>query len=844
MPKTKISTVSGIYVNESIQTPVNGLSSSEVERRRAEYGMNEIIDKEEKGIVFEFFSHFKNPLIIILFFAAGISLYVGDRLNAVIITVMILAGVILDFFEEHSANKAAAALRQKVGKKCTVIRSGVSQDIPTSEVCLGDLLFLSAGDLVPADARIIEANDFFVNQSALTGESFPLEKTVTPAACGTPTTQCGNIVLLGSNVVSGSARCVVFQIGKNTEFAKVAQSILKQSPKSEFEIGVEQFGFLIMKVTMFLILAVFLFTAVGRGNMLESFIFAIAIAVGITPELLPVVMSVTMARGSQRMARAGVIVKKLSSLPNFGSMDVLCTDKTGTLTEDNIRLIRHVDWRSRESEHVFLYTYLNSFFQTGVKNPLDKAVLNHKKARISNYTKIEEVPFDFTRRMMSIVVERGGSRVLITKGAPESVMAKCTRYSDSGGEQGIALSRARKKSIAALYEDLSAQGYRVLAVAIKKDIVSKKRYTCRDENALTFCGFAAFLDPPKTDVAKTLRRIQERGVQIKVITGDNELVARKICSDVGLTISGVITGSAVRSMDNAQLRESVETANIFARFAPDEKNRVIAALRSNGHVVGYLGDGINDAPSLKTSDVGISVENAVDVAKESADIILTHKSLTPIIEGIIEGRKAFANTIKYVMMGLSSNFGNMFSVVGAVLYLPFLPMKPIQILLNNFLYDLSQISIPSDNVDREWTMKPRKWDIAFIKKFMYSFGAVSSLFDFLTFFLLFSVFRASESVFQTAWFMESLATQTLVIHIIRTKKIPFLQSRASSCVTISIFIIVLMAWILPFTAAGSYLGFTPLPPNILGAVALLVVGYLVIVEIFKRFFYKRTGFMV
>lgn len=820
---------------------IRGISDEDAEKRLIEFGPNRLSEKNEVGIVREFFSHFKNPLIIILFFAASISAYMGQTVNAVIIVAMIVASVFLDFFEEHSANNAAARLREKVSNTSTVIRSGTHKEIRAADVCPGDVVFLSSGDLVPADARVLEADDFFVNQSALTGESFPNEKTPGPDSEAKPLIEYSNIVFLGTSVVSGTARCVVFRTGKGTEFGKIARDILKREEKSDFEIGIERFGYLIMKVIFFLVLFVFLFNSLVHGDILESFIFAIAIAVGITPELLPVVMSVTMAKGSQRMAKFGVIVKKLSSIPNFGGMDVLCTDKTGTLTEDRIEVVEYVDISGRSDESVFLYSYLNSYHQTGVKNPLDKAVLDFRKAHISAYVKIEEIPFDFVRKMMSIAVMGPKGRTLITKGAPEEVLARCGSYQEKS--RSAKFDAAAKKRAKEEYVRLSSDGYRVLAVAIRVGIPAKSQYTHRDESNLRFVGFIAFYDPPKKGAKDIVSRVVSRGVDIKIVTGDNDLVTRKICSDVGLPVKGVLLSSQVRDMSDAALRIAAEKVTIFARFSPEEKSRVISALRAGGHVVGYLGDGINDAPSLKAADVGISVENAVDVAKESADIILTKKSLEPIVDGISEGRRSFGNTIKYVMMGLSSNFGNMFSVAGAVFFIPFLPMLPIQILLNNFLYDLSQTTIPTDNVDEDWIEKPRKWDMTFIRRFMFAFGTVSSVFDIITFVILFYVFRSSEGVFQTSWFMESLATQTLVIHVIRTRKIPFIQSRASTLVTLSISAIVLFGWLLPYTSLGSFFQFAPPPIHILAVIVALVIVYLCIVEAFKRWFYRRFGFM-
>ncbi len=835
-----LATVALKEVFTELNTSKRGLTEIEAKARLKRYGLNTISDKKEVGIVREFFSHFNDPLIIILLVAAGISASFGEMKNLVIISIMVLVSVTLDFFEEHSANDAAKKLKEKVNTTATVIRDGKKQDIKSSHVCVGDVIFLSAGDLVPADARIIEADDFFVNQSSLTGESFPCEKKPYIVDASKAENDNGNIVFLGSSVESGTARAVVYQVGKATEYGHIAETLLKAEPKSEFEIGITQFGFFISKVILALVLVIFLGNALIHKDILQSFIFAIAIAVGITPELLPVVMSITMARGAKRMAKVGVIVKKLSAIPNFGSMNILCTDKTGTLTEDNIELVLYTDIFGTNDESVLLHTYLNSVHQTGVRNPLDKAVLAYKKIDVSAYTKTEEIPFDFVRKMMSVAVAGPEGRVLITKGAPEAIIDKCTEYTKNGTSH-VLTAPIRKKAFG-YYEALSADGYRVLALAIKTHLPEKEKYSTADENNLTLIGFISFLDPAKKDIKAVLEKLKEYGVEVKVITGDNELVTQKICKDIDMEIRGVLLGKDIRSLTDDALAIKAEQTTIFARFSPDEKNRIITALRSRGHVVGYLGDGINDAPSLKAADIGISVDNAVDVAKETADIILTKKHLKPIIDGILEGRKAFGNTMKYIMMALSSNFGNMFSVLGAILFLPFLPMLPIQILLNNFIYDLSQFTISSDAIDNDWIQKPRKWNLDSVKKFMYVFGPVSSLFDFGTFFILFVIFNLGVSEFQTGWFMESLATQVLVIHIVRTRHLPIFKSRASTVLTISTVSAVIVAWIIPFTSLGALFGFSPLPLAVMGAIAGLVIVYLCIVEVTKRIFYAKFGF--
>jgi P-type Mg2+ transporter len=819
-----------------LKTSREGLSDEEAGLRLTRYGPNAISEKKEIGLLLEYLSHFKNPLVIILLAAASISAYLGELRNLPIIGTMVIASVTLDFFEEHSANNAAKKLRDKVSVMVTVVREGVKKEIQSAQICIGDVVFLSSGDLVPADARILEADDFFVNESALTGESFPKEKTTSADISGQAR---DNVVFLGTNVVSGTALVAVFQTGESTEFGKISKSILKKEEKSDFELGIDKFGYFIMRVIIGLVLLIFLGNALVNRSFIESFIFAVAIAVGVTPELLPMIMSITMARGSQKMAKAGVIVKKLSAIPNFGSMNILCTDKTGTLTEDNITLVTYTDIFGEHDEEVFLFAYLNSFNQTGIKNPLDKAVLEYKKTDVSAFKKVEEIPFDFVRKTMSIAVEDDKDRFLISKGAPEAVIDKCSQYKHKG-VVGKFDSEANKAA-RAYYDELSSKGFRVLAVAIKYHLIKKEVYEIADESKLTLIGFVSFLDPAKKDVSQILEQLDSYGVEVKVITGDSELVTLKICSDVGLKVKGVMLGKDIDALTDDALAVRAEKTQIFARFSPDEKSRVIGALRSRGHVVGYMGDGINDAPSLKAADVGISVDNAVDIAKETADIILTKKSLRPIIDGVVEGRRSFANTMKYIMMALSSNFGNMFSVLFAVFYLPFLPMLPIQILLNNLIYDFSQVTIPSDKVDQDWVSQPRKWNMGFVKKFMYVFGPLSSVFDLLTFYMLFSVFKLSESAFQTGWFMESLGTQTLVIHIVRTRHIPFMQSRSSNSLLLSTFVAVVVGWVIPFTLLGRIFTFSTLPVHVILVIAGLVMAYLVLVELVKRLFYKSLN---
>jgi len=811
---------------KELRASESGLTSGQAKIRLEEYGKNSLAEKKS-SILTDILTQFRSPLIWILIIATLVSFFFGEVVNAIIITVMILLGVVLNFYQAYSAGRAVERLKESIKTTVFVMRDGKEKETKIEEVCPGDIVLLAPGRMVPADSRVIYSKELFVNQSSLTGESVPAEKTHLKLKGSTKSfAEMNNIVFMGTSVVSGTGMAVVINTGANTEFGKISKDLAQTAPLTDFERGVKGFSYLIMKAVLTLVILIFFLNSLMKHNILESLMFSLAIAVGLTPELLPAIMSINMAKGSLNMAKKGAIVKRLSSIPNFGSMDVLCTDKTGTLTEDKIHLVKYVDTEGKHSDKVLLHAYLNSSFHTGISNPLDSAITTFRKVPIPGYKKIDEIPFDFVRRRMSVVVEKSGKRFLITKGATEEIL------------KSTSASKQLHKKAMSQYQKLSGEGYRVLAVAMKR-VGRKKAYSKNEEHGMLFLGFAVFLDPPKNDAREALKEVQAMHIEIKVITGDNELVTKKICDEIGLEVKGVLTGDEINRLNDDALRVRAERTTIFARFSPDQKNRVINALRANGHVVGYLGDGINDAPSLQTADVGISVNKAVDIAKDSADIVLTHKNLEILRNGVLEGRKTFGNTIKYITMGLSSNFGNMFSVLGAVLYVPFLPMLPIQIMFNNVLYDFSQITIPSDHVDREYIQRPKRWDMKFLKRFMLVFGPISSVFDLLTYFLMYGVFHASAAMFQTGWFIESLATQTLVIHVIRTKRTPFLESMASKWLLFSTFACVAIGWAIPYTRIGSFFGFVPLPGKVLLAITGLVVVYLVIVEIVKRWFYKR-----
>jgi Mg2+-importing ATPase len=839
-----------VEVLSRLKTSESGLSPQEVQSRLATYGPNKLAEKQKRTGLVEILYHLRNPLVLILLIAGLISGFVGDVTDAVVIFSIVLLSIVLDVYQESKAQNAAEALKERVTTKATVLRSGVKQEVKLSEIVPGDVVYLTAGDLVPADSRLISTKDLNLNQSALTGEAFPVEKNAAPLSASTPElTSWNNYVFMGTSVVSGTGTAVVVKTGSLTEYGKIAKELVANTPETEFEKGLRRFGALMTEVTLFLVVFVFFVNAFffsGSRSILQSLLFAVALAVGLTPELLPMIMSINLSRGAVAMSKKGVIVKRLASIQNFGNMDVLCTDKTGTLTENKLSLNEYQDLEGKEAPKVLMYGYFNSVFDAGLKSPLDDAVLQYKQFDVTGVRKIDEVPFDFIRRRISVVVEYEGQRLLISKGAPEEILKVCT-YCETD-ENSTDLTNVGQGKFEQKYNALSAQGYRVLAVAYKKVKDDRTHYSISDETDMVFLGFLSFLDPPKESAKESIRLLERDGVELKVVTGDNELVTKTTCEQLGFNIKGVILGNDIAQLQNDALARVVEDNNIFARVNPAQKDRVINALRTNGHVVGYIGDGINDAPSLKTADVGISVENAVDVAKESADLILLRPDLTVLDQGVLEGRKTFGNTMKYIMMAVSSNFGTMFSVAGASLFLNFLPMTATQILLNNLLYDLSEATIPTDNVDEEYIEKPKKLDISYIRRFMVIFGPVSSIFDFLTFFLMLEVFKSAVpallfvSVFQTAWFVESLSTQTLVVFVLRTRKTPFYKSKPGRYLLMSSLAVVAVAFILPYTPLGSVFKFSPSPATFYPALAGLIAAYLLLVEIVKKWFTKRYAY--
>ena len=803
---------------QSLRTFAHGLTQLEAAERARQCGPNEVAQERPPGRFARLLKIVRNPLVILLTALSTISFATGDARAGTVMAVMVVLSVALRFIQEARADSAAAALKQMIHVTATVMRDAAAKEMPLRDLVPGDIIVLSAGDMIPGDVRLMLCKDLFVSQGSLTGESMPVEKFhEAEAKPASSPIELKNTCFMGTSVQSGTATAVVVATGAHTYLGSMAGAITEEPPPTAFDQGLDRFTWLMLQLMAVMVPLVFLINGVTKHDWKGAFFFAMAVAVGLTPEMLPMIVSVCLSKGALAMSRKKVIVKRLNAIQNFGGMDVLCTDKTGTLTEDRVILQRHCNVEGRDSDEVLLDGYLISYFQTGLKNLLDRAILDcsdfHQQALIEKYKKLDEIPFDFTRRMMSVLVENpeGGS-ILLTKGAPEEIFHQCSHFELDGK-----LSPMEPTLIAGLkeeYESLSNDGFRVLAVAVKQ-LGDKKSCSKDDERDLVLKGYVAFLDPPKETAARALEALLKHGVAVKILTGDNQLISRKVCRDVGLATDPMLLGGDVEKMSDVELAAAAEKTTLFARMSPAHKQRVIEALRTNKHVVGFMGDGINDAPALRAADIGISVDTATDIAKESADLILLEKDLMVLEGGVVEGRRVFANILKYIRMGASSNFGNMFSVLGASAFLPFIPMAPIQVLTNNLLYDFSQIPIPIDAVDDEQVSRPRPWNLDEIKRFILFIGPISSIFDYTTFFVMLYVFKcwdpARASVFQTGWFVESLMTQTLIIHVIRTNRIPFLQSRASWPLTITTVGIMIFGGWLPYSPLANALGLTRLP---------------------------------
>lgn len=840
-------------VYRRLQTSSDGLAGKEAEERLSHYGPNEILKAENKGFIIDIADRLRSPLVMQLLVIATVSGIIGQYTSSIIVGLMIVLSVGLSYILDARSNREVEALGKRVQSRTWVLRDGKEVEIKMAEVVPGDIVLLQAGAIIPADVRLISAKDFFVGESALTGESLPVEKT--PNEAGTPVSsvlELPNACLLGTSVTSGTARAVVLATGTKTLFGEVSRKLGEKRIETNFDKGVRAFTWLMIRFMLVMVSVVFLIVGLTKHNWLEALLFALSVAVGLTPEMLPMIVTVNLAKGALAMAKKKVIVKKLPSIQNLGAINILCTDKTGTLTQDRVVLEHHVDIIGNTSEEVLNYAYLNSYFQTGLKNLLDRAVIEHVDLNVDECRLVDELPFDFQRRRMSVVVEYEGDNVLICKGAVEEIYSCCTHYQID--EEIYPLIDMIRADLFEEVEKLNREGFRVLGIAYREFPKSRSVFTVEDESQLILLGYIAFMDPPKESATEAIRLLNKAGVKVKVLTGDNGLVTEKVCRDVGIEFTNSITGAKLATLSESEFTAAIADNDVFVKLTPAQKEAIVQELRRQGNVVGYMGDGINDAIALKAADVGISVDSGVDVAKEAADIVLLEKSLLVLEEGIMEGRRIFTNIIKYIRMGASSNFGNMFSVLGASYLLPFLPMQPLQILTNNLLYDFSQTGIPMDRVDPEQIAKPVRWDIQNIKRFMIWIGPISSIFDYATFALMWFFFNTSmylnpalsmtqkaglERLFQSGWFVESLLTQTLIVHIIRTRRIPFIQSRASAPMLLTTLAVMAVGAWLPYSPLASFLGLVPLPAIYWVWIAGFLVSYSIITHKVKRWFLKR-----
>jgi Mg2+-importing ATPase len=856
-------------VLQGLGSTATGLSEEEAAARLEQHGPNEVASERQHSWLRRVYTAALNPLVILLTILAILTFATAesssDYIGGALMLVMVLLGLSLRFVQETKADNAAAKLKAMIKVTATVLRDGQPKEIPLRDIVPGDVVKLSAGDMIPGDVRLLSAKDLFIIQATLTGESMPVEKTdARDSREGVLSLERSNLCFLGTSVESGSATALIVATGPQTYFGKMASTLAGLQAPTAFDRGLKKFVWLMISFMAVMVPTVFLINGLMKHSWKDAFFFALAVAVGLTPEMLPMIVSVCLSKGAIAMSKKKVIMKRLNSIQNFGAMDVLCTDKTGTLTLDRVILEIHCDVFKNESEEVLRDAYLISHFQTGLKNVLDRAVLKytelHGELGVERYTKVDEIPFDFSRRMMSVAVEGpDGERQLLTKGAPEAVFARCTHFESEG--EIFPMEPILVGNLIQQVNDLSEDGFRVLAVATRK-VEKQAAYSKADECTLVLTGYLAFLDPPKDTAAKAITVLRQHGITVKVLTGDNDLVTRKVCTEVGIDAGKILLGSQVEGLTDPQLAEAVETTDVFARLSPAHKKRVVLALQQKGHVVGFMGDGINDAPALRASDVGISVDNAVDIAKESADVILLEKSLMVLEEGVLEGRKVFVNILKYIRMGASSNFGNMFSVLGASAWLPFLPMQPLQVLTNNLLYDFSQVPIPTDNVGAQQIAKPRPWQIGEIAKFILFIGPISSIFDYTTYAVMWFLFKCNQAapspelvarygseavnhthaaaLFNTGWFVESIMTQTLIVHVIRTNLIPFIQSRASWQLTMTTLLIMGISAYLPYSPLAGALGFVALPPLFWPILLVTLVCYVGLTQVIKTWLIRKA----
>ena len=816
----------------------NGLTTEEARLRLEQYGANRMKPPKRSDVLAQLFSQFKSPIILILLCATVLSFFLRDPIDASIILLIVLVSGLLGFWQEHSASNAIEKLLAIVKIKSAVLRDGSEKEIPVEELVPGDVVILNAGDIVPGDCMLLESKDLFVDEAMLTGETYPVEKAVSSVAADAALAHRSNAVWMGTHIVSGSAKAIVFLTGKNSEFGKVSERLKLKAPETDFEHGIRRFGNFLGEVTLVLVVIIFAVNVFLHKPVLESFLFSLALAVGLTPQLLPVIISINLSHGAKRMAQKKVIVKRLSSIENFGSMNVLCSDKTGTLTEGTVQVESAFNVNGEKSDKVFLYAYLNAFYQTGFTNPIDVAILNYNKIDLSEYRKLDEIPYDFLRKRLSIAVGHGDEHFMITKGALANILDVCSSTETNDG-RSVEIASMHDQ-IQKHYTEYSNNGFRTLGIAYKK-IPPESLISKNDEKDMIFIGFLTLFDPPKENIADTISILSKLGVSLKVITGDNHLVAATLSKKMGLSDSKIITGAELRLMSDEALLRRVVDVNIFAETEPNQKERIIIALRKAGNVVGYIGDGINDASALHAADVGISVDSAADVAKEAADIVLLEKGLDVLIDGVREGRMTFANTLKYVFMATSANFGNMFSMAGVSLFIPFLPLLPKQILLTNLMTDFPEMTIATDRVDEEMLNYPRRWDIKAIRKFMVTFGLVSSVFDYLTFGLLLLLLHVNEGQFRTGWFLESVISASMIVLIIRSRR-PFFRSKPGKYLLISTLSVAVITIIFPFTPLGRIFGFSPLSLTTYLLLMVIVILYIISAEITKKIFYSRVKF--
>ena len=821
-----------------LQTAAEGLTSEQARERLRRYGANRLRSKKRTDPLTLFLAQFKSPIVLILLFAATLSLFLQDRADALIILTIVLASALLSFFQERGAADAVEKLLAIVQTKATVLRDGRQQEIIVEEIVPGDVVILRAGDVIPGDCLLLDARDLFVDEAALTGETYPVEKAVGVLPPETPLGQRTNALFLGTHVISGTAKAAVVYTGKGSEFGKVSERLRLRPPETEFERGVRHFGYLLMEVTLLLVLAIFAVNVYLHRPVLDSVLFALALAVGLTPQLLPAIISINLAHGAKHMARQQVIVKRLAAIENFGSMNVFCADKTGTLTEGRVQLHAALDINGDASDTVLLYAYLNACYETGFANPIDEALRTHRRLDVSGYQKLDEMPYDFIRKRLSILIAKDGVHLMVTKGALQQVLTACTLAETAAGR--IVALDAVAPQIQQRFRQLSDKGFRLLGVAYR-DVGDAWHITKDGEADMTFLGFLAFFDPPKPGIGDIIAQLQHLGVSLKIITGDNHLVAANVSQQVGLANARVLTGSELRQISDEALYRRVNAVDVFAEVEPNQKERIILALKKAGNVVGYMGDGINDASALHAADVGISVDSAVDVAKEAADIVLLKHDLGILAQGVREGRTTFANTLKYVFMATSANFGNMFSMAGASLFLTFLPLLPKQILFTNLLTDVPEMTIATDRVDPELVERPRRWDTKFIRNFMLTFGPISSVFDYLTFAVLLFVLQATPAQFRTGWLLESVISASLIVLVVRSRK-PFFQSLPGKYLSIATLLTVGVTLMMPYTPLASAFELSPLPLPFLLVMGLIVILYVIAAELAKRVFYARATF--